>query len=136
MELKRAIQNLAKVIVEESDRNPEFESRIREALGLSASDDNNSCSGQGPDEAKPGSVRGRNRRTPSVLDPVQLVQESEQVLREQLSGLTVEQLKDVVADHDMDPSKLVMKWRTQERIVNHIVEMAMSRSRKGDAFRS
>ena len=136
MELKRAIQNLAKVIVEESDRNPGFESRIREALGLSVSDDNNSWSRQGPDAAKPGSVRGRNRRTPSVLDPVQLVEESEQVLREQLSVLTVEQLKDVVADHDMDPSKLVMKWRTQERIVNHIVERAMSRSRKGDAFRS
>ena len=69
-------------------------------------------------------------------DAMQKVQENEQVLREQLSVLTVDQLKDVVADHDMDPSKLVMKWRTRERIVNHIVELAMSRSRKGDAFRS
>ena len=136
MELKRAMQDLVRVIVEESDRNPEFESRIREALGLSASDYNKSCSTQGSDAAKPGTVRGRNRRTPAVLDPVQLVKESELALREQLSGLTVEQLKDVVADHDMDPSKLVMKWKTRERIVNHIVEMAMSRSRKGDAFRS
>ena len=136
MELERVMQDLARVIVEESDRNPEFESQIRIALGLSASADHNSCSQQGSDAAKPGAGRGRNRRTPAVLDPVQLVKESEQVLREQLLGLTVEQLKDIVADHDMDPSKLVMRWKTRKRIVNHIVEMAMSRSRKGDAFRS
>ena len=75
-----------------------------EVLELSASAYNKSCSTQGSDAARPRTVRGRNRRTPAVLDPVQLVKESELAFREQLSGLTVEQLKDVVADHDMDPS--------------------------------
>ena len=36
MELEHAMRNLAKVISEEADRNPEFKSRIREALGMSA----------------------------------------------------------------------------------------------------
>ena len=136
MELKRAMQNLAKEISEEAERNPDFEARIRKALGLPATDDSVSHSGQQIHAHETGSPRRRNRRTPAVLDPVQLAQESEQSLREQLSLLTLEQLKDIVADHGMDPSKLVMKWKTPERIANHIVEMAISRSRKGDAFRS
>ncbi len=136
MDLQRAMQNLAKVISDEADRNPEFEDRVREALGLSAADVNHSGSRKRTSAESTGPARGRNRRTPAVLDPIELVQESEQVLREQLTLLTVEQLKDIVADHGMDPSRLVMKWRIRDRIVNHIVEMANSRSRKGDAFRS
>ena len=136
MDLNRAMRNLAKVISEEADRNPEFEIRVREALGLSTTAERISRPRKGTDAVTAESQRGRNRRTPAVLDPVQVVQESEQILREQLSVLTLDQLKDVVADHGMDPSKLVMKWRTRERIVDHIVEMAISRSRKGDAFRS
>ena len=136
MDLQRAMQNLAKVISDEADRNPEFEDRVREALGLSATDVKHSGSRKRTSAESTGPARGRNRRTPAVLDPIEIVQESEQVLCEQLSHLTVEQLKDIVADHGMDPSRLVMKWRIRDRIVNHIVEMANSRSRKGDAFRS
>ena len=136
MDLKRAMRNLAEVISEEADRNPEFESRVREALGLSTAEGENSRSRKATDVLTTESTRGRNRRTPAALDPIQLVQKGEEFLRDQLSPLTVDQLKDIVADHGMDPSKLVMKWRTRDRIVNHIVEMAISRSRKGDAFRS
>ena len=136
MDLKRAMRNLAEVISEEADRNPEFGSRVREALGLSTTEGGNSRSRKAMDVLTTESTRGRNRRTPAALDPLQIVQKGEEVLRDQLSPLTVDQLKDIVADHGMDPSKLVMKWRTRDRIVNHIVEMAISRSRKGDAFRS
>lgn len=136
MDLSRAMRNLAKVISEEADRNPEFERRVQEALGLSATEGKNSRSRKETDAVTTGATRGRNRRTPAVLDPIQIVQESEENLREQLSPLTEDQLKDIVADYGMDPSKLVMKWKTRDRIVNHIVEMAISRSRKGDAFRS
>ena len=136
MKLKRALQNLAKAISEEAERNPEFESRIRAAIGLPETVPGASRSHQSEVIPKTGLQRRRNRRTPAVLDPVQLVQESEQILREQLALLTIEQLKDIVAEHGMDPSKLVMKWRRPERIANHIVDMAIARSRKGDAFRS
>ncbi len=136
MELKRAIRNLAKVISEEADRNPEFEIRVREALGLPTGDGKDSRSRQSSNAPNPGSSRGRNRRTPAVLDPVHLAEESEQLLRERLAPLAVDQLKDIVADYGMDPKKLVMKWRSRDRIIDHIVELAISRSRKGDAFRS
>ena len=35
MELRKALQNFAKVAADEAERNPEFEQRIRKALGLS-----------------------------------------------------------------------------------------------------
>ena len=34
MELQRAMRNLAKVISDEADRNPEFEDRVREAVAI------------------------------------------------------------------------------------------------------
>jgi hypothetical protein len=36
----------------------------------------------------------------------------------------------------MDPGKLVMKWKGADRVVDRIVELAVARSKKGDAFRA
>ena len=69
MELKRAMQNLAKEISEEAKRNPDFEARILKALGLPATDDSVSHSGQQIHPHETGSPSRRNRRTPAVLDP-------------------------------------------------------------------
>ena len=120
MTLREALQNFAKVAADEAEKNPEFERQIRSALGLP--------------ENGTRARRGR-RRAPAVLNPVELVKKGEPELREQLSTLNVEQLKDIVAGYGMDPSKLVMKWRRRDRIIDHIVQTAITRSQKGDAFR-
>ena len=134
MELRKALQNFAKVAADEAERNPEFERRIRKALGLAEAVA--ASSGQVTIEPGKQAVRRRNgRRTPPILDPVDLVNQGETVLREQLNPLTVEQLKDIVAGYGMDPSKLVMKWKSRDRITDHIVQMAITRSQKGDVFR-
>jgi hypothetical protein len=134
MELRKALQNFAKVAADEAERNPEFEQRIRKALGLSEAVVVSSS--QVAIEPGKQAVRRRGgRRTPAVLNPVELVSEGEQALRDQLVPLTVEQLKDVVAGYGMDPSKLVMKWKSRDRITDHIVQMAITRSQKGDVFR-
>jgi hypothetical protein len=51
-----------------------------------------------------------------------------------LGGLDVDQLKDVVAHHQMDRAKLAMKWQTRERLIDLIVAQTTSRSHKGEAF--
>jgi hypothetical protein len=103
MELRKALQNFAKVAADEAERNPEFEQRIRKALGLSEAVV--ASSGQVAIEPGKQGVRRRGgRRTPAVLNPVELVSEGEQALRDQLVPLTVEQLKDIVAGYGMDPS--------------------------------
>ncbi len=135
MKLRKALQNFAKVIAEEAERNPQFEHRIREALGLPEDVGAGRRSKRGTRAAQAERTRGRHRRPPAVLDPIQLAHEGEQVLRDQLLPLTLEQLKDIVADYGMDPGKLVMKWKLPDKIIDRIVEISIGRAQKGDAFR-
>ncbi len=48
--------------------------------------------------------------------------------------LTLDQLKDIVAEYGMDPDKLVMNQRTPERVIDRIVEYSVKRATKGEAF--
>ena len=133
MELRKALQDFAKVAADEAERNPAFELRLRKALGLPEA----AVDPADQDSTKPGKSgvrRHKSRRTPPILDPVELILHGEPLLRERLDPLTVEQLKDIVAGHGMDPSKLVMRWKSRDRIANHIVQMAISRSQKGNVF--
>lgn len=76
-------------------------------------------------------------RSAAVLDPHAVLAElGEQELRARLTGLTLDQLLDVVVEFVMDPSKLVMKWKRTDRVIDHIVDTAKHRAVKGDAFRS
>ncbi len=71
-----------------------------------------------------------------MLDPVAVVGDGENILRSQLSDLSLDQLRDVVAEYAMDQGKLVMKWNDPARIVDRIVEIALARPQKGHAFRA
>ena len=85
--------------------------------------------------AEAGVKRRGGRRTPAVLDPIELAAQGEGALRERLSDLDLELLLDIVAQYGMDPGKLVMKWRDQDRVIDRIVELSLARATKGDAFR-
>lgn len=82
------------------------------------------------------SDRASGRRAAPVLDPFVVHREAgADGLRQQLSQLTVEQLKDIVAEHGMDRDKLAMKWKTSDRLIERITTTVVSRSQKGDVFR-
>lgn len=121
MKLETRLRTLLAVIVEEAHRNPDFEARLTAVLGSTAA-------------PAAGRVH-RSRRDPAVLDPFSTYAEGEHVLRQRLEGLSIEQLKDIVAEHGMDKSKLAMKWRSEDRLIELVVATVGSRSRKGDAFR-
>ena len=128
MTLKKALKDTVKVILDEVDNNPEFAKRLEVALGVS--------NVQRTTERKnPKENMGRgNRRTPAVFDPVAIARNGGDVLRTRLAELDIEQLKDIVAEYGMDTAKLVMKWKSPERIIDRIVEVSVNRSKKGDAF--
>jgi len=128
MTVRKRLVTLADVVAREAERNEVFRLCLEVALGLQPQ------TRQGTDDAAP--KRKGGRRTPAVLDPVGVVRVSEDELRRQLASLDIEQLRDVVAHHGMDPGKLVMKWKDPTRIVDRIVELAVARSKKGDAFRA
>ena len=135
MSLRNTLNRLMRVVIEEAERNPNFEAALQDALDSTPSKRKQTrveTSGQVKDGK---SKRGRNRRTPAILDPVQVVRDGELVLRSALEKLSLEQLRDIVAEYGMDPGRLVMKWNTPERVIDRVVEMSIARAHKGSAFR-
>jgi len=146
---RRMLSNLFRVVLEEADKNSDFEARLLGVLaaagfvpikegarlkrGMKQSDQrarSDASIGGAPETKRPS-----NRRPPSVLDPVKVAREGEEPLRAALGKLSLDQLHDIIADYGMDPGKLVMKWRTDKRIIDRIVEISLTRARKGGAFR-
>lgn len=132
MNLKRTLNDLARIVAEEAQRNPEFSRRLEEALGFGQT----KMRTPNEKESRQGPSRAAHRRAPAILDPVELARQGEAALRARLEELSTEQLKDVVADYGMDPGKLVLKWKTPERIIDRIVEVSLGRAKKGEGFLS
>ena len=124
MTIRSKLVNLAKAIDAQAKKDPEFARVLDDILGSPSSK-----------KAKAAASRPRNRRAPSVFNPIELARDGDTVLSEKLSELSIEQLKDMVAEHGMDPGKLVMKWKNTEKIIDRIVDISLSRAQKGDAFR-
>ena len=135
MSLRALLNDFAKVVSDEADRNPEFAERLRRVF-IPAVATRPKKTASPISEA--GSIihRPANRRPPAVLDPVAIAQRGDEVLRAELAPLTLDQLKDIVADYGMDQERLVMKWKTPSRVIKRIVEISINRAHKGDAFRS
>ena len=133
MSLRTVLRDFVKVVVDEAEQNPDFAERLRVVFEYNAE-----RTDRGRSVATATGLRGArpaNRRPPAVLDPVSIAAQGEEALRAALAALTLDQLKDIVADYGMDRDRLVMKWRTTNRVVDRIVEVSISREQKGDAFR-
>ena len=135
MKLRNTLNRIVRVLIEEAERNPGFDAALKDAIG-SDLDKSKAPQKANSDKVDEGVVkRGKNRRAAASLDPVQLVRDGEAALRNALEGLSLEQLRDIVAEYGMDPGRLVMKWNTPERVIDRVVEMAVARAQKGSAFR-
>lgn len=135
MSLRNTLSRLMRVVIEEAERNPDFEAALNDALNFPLSKRKlTKVEGFGQ-EGDGESKRGKNRRASAVLDPVQVARDGELTLRTELEKLSLDQLRDIVAEYGMDPGRLVMKWNTPERVIDRIVEMAVARAHKGNAFR-
>jgi len=144
MKVRRTLKALAQLIADEAEHNPVFNQRLQNILGIPCEEAKPASSNQGDEVAAPATnasssaatpKRPSNRRPPAVLDPIHLARQGEDVLRTELSRLDIEKLRDIVADYGMDTGKIVMKWRSTDRIIDRIVEVALLRSQKGSAFR-
>lgn len=128
MRLRTKLMDIAKAVADQAERDPQFAMRLAEILSAEPAL-------KAPSKRVVGG-RPKNRRAPAVFDPVAVARKGEAALRERLAALSLEQLRDIVADYGMDPGKLVMKWKEAPRILDRIVEISLSRAAKGDAFRS
>jgi hypothetical protein len=129
MSLRKTLSAFVSAIVEETEKNASFRVNVERALGINVRADVPEARAAGTAKKKGG------RRTPAVFDPVEVAREGESALRARVGALTLEQLRDIVAQYGMDPGKLVMKWKDSNRVIDRIVELALARAAKGDAFR-
>lgn len=126
--LRTRLSRLAKVISDKAEQDPHFAQMVEAALGSvekKVTDSNNGAR-----------KRHGGRRTPAILDPISEARKDPDGLLGALNELGIEQLKDIVAEYGMDPSKLVMKWKDHKKIAERIVEVSVARAGKGHAFRS
>ena len=56
-------------------------------------------------------------------------------MRERLANLTLNQLRDIIAEYRVEPYTLAMKWKTPSRLIDLIMTTIEQRARKGEAFR-
>ena len=109
-------QKLIDEAVAESTRDPDFGRALRRAI----------------DKSMP---KRPSRRQPAAIDVfASYGRGGETELRQALAALSVDQLKDVVAQHRMDRAQLAMKWRTSGRLIELIVAQTIRRAHKGEAF--
>jgi len=127
-ELATRLVRLAAVVAKEAAARPSFAKALMSAMSPPA--DKEVRGDIGP------SGRAGGRRTAPVFDPFVIYREDGlEALRQRLEDLSVEQLKDIIAEHGMDRDKLAMKWKTPDRLVERITMTVSSRAQKGDVFR-
>lgn len=114
-------------ITDEIKNNTEFASRLVLVLKESLVDLDSSESGKKKS-------RKSNRREPAKVNPFILLEQGVEVLKTSLGGLNIEELKDIISEYGMDTSKLAMKWKDRNRLINLIVDTTQRRASRGEAF--
>jgi len=123
--MKTKLAQVFDELLREVAANPDLQARIERLLSPSR------------DKADSTAVKSKpkNRRGQPALDPYAEIQQGESLLRQKLVLLTVDQLKDIVSGYALDASRLALKWKDHERLVEFILATVRSRFEKGDAFR-
>lgn len=128
------LERLFAEILSEARTRPQFEARL--AKVFASMDALSSVVAQRPQDVEevPSSPR-RHRRAAAVIDVLSIFENGEDQLRAQLGKLTLNQLRDIVAEHGMDSNKLALKWRSRTRVEDLIVTTVRERMAKGSVFR-
>ncbi|GAB6987873.1 hypothetical protein [Nocardioides pyridinolyticus] len=122
-ELAESLSKLVLAVADEATRTPRFANALTAAIVAKE-----------PGDKQP---KRTGRRSPGVLDPFAVYGDrGESGLRERLTELDLEQLRDIVAEHGMDHDRLAMKWKDPNRVIDRIIDKVAARAAKGSAFRS
>lgn len=123
-DLALMLARLLTAIASEAERNPRLARALHAAVAV-------------PEGSETDRPKRPHRRAPGVLDPFAVFGDAgEDGLRARLSELSLDQLRDIVAEHGMDNDRLAMKWKDPARVIDRIVERVASRLTKGSAFRA
>jgi hypothetical protein len=124
--MKTKLARIFDELLQEIDTNADLRARIERHI--SPTQDQAGLAGPKP---KP-----KNKRGAPALDPYVEIKQGELLLRQKLTSLSIDQLKDIVSGYALDASRLALKWKDQGRLVEFIIMTVRSRMEKGDAFRT
>ena len=119
MNIENQLKSVFNVILEEIKSNEKFAKRIEVALA----------------NEKVENKSKRRKKQPALLNPNTVIAKGEDVLKKELDKLEVPQLKDIISQYAMDPAKTTNRWRSKDRFIKYIIEVATLRSKKGEAFK-
>ena len=123
MSLQKQLKSVFDELLAEVSRNDKLRQRLADILGGSLA------------QTKAWTRRSA-RRKPGLFDPMVVYRERPEGLSRRLGDLSLEELKDIIAEHGMDRTKLARKWKEKDRLIELILNAVKSRSQKGDAFRA
>jgi len=121
MTTKQRLKKLFDVVVEEMDSNLDFKEKVDSIFETERNTTNK---------------KQKSKRNPSLINPYELIKQGEDILKTNLAPMDIEQLKDVILEHNMDSAKLAMKWKDKDRLISLIIDMANRRIAKGNVFLS
>ncbi len=118
--IARKVAKLLRFIAKKIERNPE----ILNDLNLDI-------------EELPKPVKKRSRSNVIEINVFEIyTKKGEDGLIQELEKLSISQLKHIIRQNGFDPSKLSVKWKKKDRLLNLIVNKVKSRSEKGQVFKN
>ena len=131
------IAGLTRVIIDEADRSSRFASALTGVVEALRPGDGPVVAASAPAPRKRAAApRKKVARQPGAFDPFVLYRETGAGgLRSRLGELTVDQLRDIIAEQELDTRKETNRKRKAEVIVEWIVERVEASENKGSVFR-
>ncbi|GAB93118.1 hypothetical protein [Gordonia rhizosphera] len=138
------IAGLAKAIIVEAERSTRFAKALTDVVDSLASVDavpDTTLLGVAPQRTaaprkRTAAPSKKTSRQPGAFDPFVVFRESgSEGLTERLASLDLEQLRDIIADQELDTRKETGRKRKPEVLVTWIVERVHASENKGRVFR-
>lgn len=131
------IAGLTRVIIDEADRSSRFAGALTGVIDALRTNDGVAAAVPAPAPRKRAAApKKRVARQPGAFDPFVIYRSSgDQALATRLGELTVDQLRDIIAEQELDTRKETGRKRKPEVLVAWIVERVEASENKGSVFR-
>ena len=130
------IAGVANAVIAEAERSPRFAKALADSVAALIDQPAGAPAPAAPAPRRRVPARPRVARAPGAFDPFVVYRESgADGLSARLTALTVEQLRDIIAEQELDTRKETGRKRKLEVLVAWIVERVEASENKGSVFR-
>ena len=122
MDSEKILRGIFELVICEAKNNHEFSKKLNDILNIKNEENKK--------------VKGiRRKKEKALVNPFDMLEKGQDEFENCLSKFSINQLKDIIFEYDLDPTKKTSKWKKEEKFMHHIIEMTTKRENKGNAFR-